>query len=88
MQGSYSLEGRRDKYQPAKQDIEVVAGDKRTVDLQPTPIYGSFDVVSTPVGATITLNGKAYDETPNAINNLLIGEYNLEIKKTGLCFSE
>ena len=31
---------------------EVVAGDKRNVDLQPTPIYGSLDVMTSLAGAT------------------------------------
>jgi len=81
--GVYSLEARLDKYRTAKQDIELTAGDKRTIDLQPTPIYGSLDVISTPVGASISINGKEYGTTPNTINKLLIGEYTVQLSKTG-----
>jgi formylglycine-generating enzyme required for sulfatase activity len=81
--GVYSLEAQLDKHRPAKQDIEVVAGDKRTIDLQPTPIYGSLDVVTSPSGATIKIDGKEYGTTPNTINRLLIGDYSVELTRLG-----
>jgi hypothetical protein len=81
--GVYSLEARLDKHRTAKQDIEVTAGDKKTIDLQPTPIYGSLDVVSTPAGASISINGKEYGTTPNTVSKLLIGEYTVVLSKVG-----
>lgn len=81
--GVYSLEAKLDKHRTAKQDIEVLAGDIKKVDLQPTPIYGSLDVLSTPLGATINLNGKEYGTTPNTINKLLIGDYTVTLSKSG-----
>lgn len=81
--GIYSLEARLEKHRSAKQDVELSAGDSKTVVLQPTPIYGSLDVITTPVGASITLGGKDYGKTPNTINKLLIGDYTLQLTKTG-----
>ena len=81
--GVYSLEARLDKHHPAKQDIELAAGDVKTLNLQPAPIYGSLDIITTPVGATISINGKDYGTTPNTIKNLLIGEYNIQLSKIG-----
>lgn len=81
--GVYSLEARKDKHRPAKQDIEVVAGDKRVVDLQPAPIYGSLDVMTTPSGASIALNQKEYGTTPNTVDKLLIGDYTVQLSKPG-----
>ncbi len=81
--GVYSLEARLDKYRTAKQDIEVVAGDIKKVDLQPAPIFGSLDILSTPLGANISINGKEYGTTPNTINKLLIGDYAVKITKSG-----
>jgi len=77
------LEVQRDKHRLAKQDIEVKAGDKRVVDLQPLPIYGSLDIMTTPAGANISINGKEYGTTPNTINNLLIGEYTIQLSNVG-----
>jgi uncharacterized protein (TIGR02145 family) len=81
--GIYSLEAKADKHRPAKQDVELVSGDSKAITLQPTPIYGSLDVISNPIGATITINGKDYGITPNTINKLLIGEYTVQLAKSG-----
>ena len=81
--GVYSLEARMDKYHSAKQDIELTVGDVKTVNLQPTPIYGSLDIITTPVGATISINGKDYGTTPNTISKLLVGEYIVQLSKNG-----
>ncbi|MEI7675588.1 MAG: PEGA domain-containing protein [Bacteroidales bacterium] len=81
--GIYSLEAILDKHRNAKQDIEVVAGDKKKIDLQPTPIYGSLDVLSTPSGAAISINGKEYGTTPTTVNKLLIGNCIVTISKDG-----
>ena len=81
--GVYSVEAQKDKHRPAKQDIEVSAGDSRTIDLQPTAICGSLEVLTTPPSASITINGKNYGYTPNTINKLLIGDYTLILEKQG-----
>ena len=81
--GIYSIEARLDKHRAAKQDIELTTGDKRTIELQPTPIYGSLDVVSSPSGAAIKINGEDYGITPNTINKLLIGDYKVELSRQG-----
>jgi formylglycine-generating enzyme required for sulfatase activity len=81
--GVYSLEARIDKHRSAKQDIELSTGDAKTIALQPTPIYGSLDVLSNPLGATITINGKDFGTTPNTINKILIGEYTVQLAKSG-----
>ncbi len=79
----YSIEAQKKGYAPAKKDIEISAGDKQVIDLQPTPIYGSLDVVTTPAGAEILLNGKSYGTTPGTIGKLIIGEYNVQISLAG-----
>lgn len=81
--GIYSVEARLAKHRAAKQDIELTAGDQRSIDLKPAPIYGSLDVVSSPSGATITLDGKEYGTTPNTLNRLLIGDYTVELSRQG-----
>ena len=80
--GVYSLEARIDKHKAAKQDIELIAGDVKGVNLIPTPVYGSLDVMTTPAGATIILNSKEYGTTPTTINKLLIGDYTVQLKMT------
>lgn len=81
--GIYSVEARLAKHKVAKQDVELVTGEKRTIELKPTPIYGSLDVISSPSGANIRIDGKDYGTTPNTLNRLLIGEYTLELSQQG-----
>jgi len=81
--GVYSIEARREKYRSAKQDIELTIGDNKKVDLQPTPIYGSLDIMTSPAGAIISIDGKEYGTTPNTLNKLLIGDYMVQLSKAG-----
>jgi len=81
--GVYSLEARREKYQSAKQDLDLATGDVKNIDLLPTPIYGSLDIMTTPAEAIIKIDGKEYGTTPNTINKLLIGDYTVQLSKTG-----
>ena len=81
--GVYSVEAQASGHRAARQDIEVVTGDKKTINLQPTPIYGSLDIMTNPSGATITVNGKNYGTSPNTVNQLLIGNYTVELSKAG-----
>ncbi len=81
--GIYSVEARLAKHKVAKQDVELAAGENRTIELKPTPIYGSLDVISSPSGANIRIDGKDYGTTPNTLNRLLIGEYTVELSRQG-----
>ena len=81
--GTYSIEVQKDNYHPAKNRIELVAGDKRSLILQPTPIFGSINVNSSPVGATIRINGNDSGTTPNTIDHLKIGDYAIQLSLQG-----
>ncbi|MEI6048962.1 MAG: PEGA domain-containing protein [Bacteroidota bacterium] len=81
--GVYSIEARLYRYATAKKDIEVVIGEEQNIDLFPAPIFGSIDIITTPSGAAIKLNGKEQGKTPNTINNLQIGDYELQLTKKG-----
>lgn len=81
--GVHSLEARLERHRTAKKDIEVITGEDQKIELSPTPVYGSIDVITNPAGATITINGKTYGTSPNTISNLLIGENNLQLSKQG-----
>jgi TonB family protein len=81
--GVYTFEARRDKHRPAKQDVNILAGDNKTIDLQPTAIFGTLDVISEPPGANIIIDDKDYGTTPNTIYKLPIGDYKVQLSKTG-----
>lgn len=58
-------------------------GQQTVVLPVPTPILGNIMVTTTPAFADITIDGKPYGQTPNAIRNILEGEHTVEIRKYG-----
>ena len=83
MEGYYDLEARLAHHKPVTKQIQVVAGQSQEISLNPTPIYGSLDIISTPRDATITIDGKPYGKTPFTIEQLLEGEHTVVISKEG-----
>jgi hypothetical protein len=81
--GVYSLEARLEKHRPATQDVELGVGDIKNITLQPTPIYGTLDVITEPPGFMITIDGKEFGTTPNTISELLVGDYTVQLSKQG-----
>lgn len=82
-EGIYDVEVSLVNHKSVAKQIEVVANQSQSVELKPTPIYGMLDVNSKPLGANITINGKSYGDTPATIENLLIGDYDVVLTKTG-----
>lgn len=81
--GVYQVELRKPSHKAASKQITLQPGYVETIVLQPTPIFGSIKVESTPIDAEVYLNGKAYGSTPNIIRELLIGNYQLELRLGG-----
>lgn len=83
--GTYIFEARKNGYRtqtlpktitstPANQNYSLPAC---------TPIYGSVDIISNPLMADITIDGKSVGRTPLQLDNLLIGEHIVTISKSG-----
>lgn len=51
--------------------------------LAPKPIYGSLNVKSTPVSATVYIDGKAVGETPMYLDEIMIGDHEVMMTKDG-----
>ena len=82
--GYYNVECRKVGHRSVVESIEVKVGDTIDVALNsPVPITGALDVVSSPLKATITIDGKECGKTPAEINDLLIGSHSVELSKDG-----
>jgi uncharacterized protein (TIGR02145 family) len=79
--GIHTFEAQKEKHHPDKQKIELKVGDNETIELKPQPKTGTLKIVTEPFDAAIYLNGKKYGTTPNTIEDLLIGNYTLQLKK-------
>ena len=82
-EGIYDIEVSLAQHRSVTHQIEVVAKQPQTITLNPTPIYGSLDVISDPMDAVIKINGKNYGISPTTIENLLIGDYEVVLSKDG-----
>ena len=82
--GYYNVECRKKGYRSVVESIEVNVGDTMEVALKsPVPIVGALDIVSSPLKATITVDGNECGKTPLEIKDLLIGSHSVELVKEG-----
>ncbi|MCI7662618.1 MAG: SUMF1/EgtB/PvdO family nonheme iron enzyme, partial [Bacteroidales bacterium] len=47
------------------------------------PIVGKLDINSNPINADVYIDGRRYGKTPDIIQNLIIGQHSLSLKKEG-----
>lgn len=82
--GKYQVECKKDKHRNSIQVITVGDDDDRTFKLaNPEPIVGSFAITSSPLGATVMVDGKELGNTPLTINDMLVGNYDLALTHEG-----
>lgn len=78
--GDYIITCKQPNYRDSQQRLTVKEGKPETVDLlRPTPITGSLTVNTSPLGATIKIDGKDYGQSPRIIKDVLIGTHNVEL---------
>ena len=83
-EGLHNVEARKAKHRSSTKTVDLVLGENKTMTLEaPKPISGSIDVNSSPMSAEIYIDGKHYGQTPNYINEILIGTHELKLEKQG-----
>ncbi len=83
--GTYKIECKKEGHETTMISKEITAemnGQSITLPV-PIPIYGSLNVESTPIGATIYIDGKEMGKTPRYINKVLIGQHRVRLVKEG-----
>ena len=83
MEGLYELDIRKAHHRFDKVQLEVLAGQDQTLTYTLKPIYGSLDIVSTPMEADVYLDGQPSGQTPLTLDRLLEGEHTVELRKAG-----
>lgn len=83
--GTYKIECKQEGHETSLTTKEITAAmNGQTITLSaPVPIYGSLNVESTPIGATIYIDGKEIGKTPRYIDEVLIGQRALRLMKEG-----
>lgn len=77
------VETRRAGHRSQSTHISLTDGETVTHTLKaPVPLYGGINIMTTPMGCTIKIDGKVVGESPY-IGQLLVGTYEVELSKVG-----
>lgn len=81
---SHFLEARKKGHLSRSVNFNVIEGGTVTQTVSsPEPLYGTIEVVSNPSGAVVKVDGRQVGTTPFILNEVLIGNHNIEISKDG-----
>ena len=82
--GDYTVEVRKPSHRTASEIVHVTGTGEKTVQLKsPTPIYASLELESTPLRATVLIDGAEVGETPMMKTDVLVGTHRVVFKKEG-----
>ena len=82
--GNHAFEARKINHKPSKKNMNLMLGKDEIIILDsPMPITGSVDINSSPMGADIYIDNKHCGQTPNFINDVIIGHHELKLTKDG-----
>lgn len=82
--GSYTVETKRESHRTMSEVMQINSVEERTIELKsPTPIYGSLEISSTPLRATIYIDGVEVGETPLMKSDVLVGTRRVAFRKDG-----
>ena len=82
--GSHTFEARKASHRPSLKNVTLTLGKDESITIpNPEPIYGTLDVNSSPMGATITIDGRNCGTTPKVLYDVLIGNHELRLEKSG-----
>jgi len=82
--GIHTFEAKKESHYQDKKEREVAAGNDFSVNLTLQPQLGNLEIVSTPIEATVSLNGVEKGTTPITLKKLLVGNYELQLAKEGV----
>lgn len=82
--GNYTVETKRESHRTMSEVVQINSVEERTIELKaPTPIYGSLEISSTPLRATIYIDGVEVGETPLMKSDVLVGTRRVAFRKDG-----
>lgn len=81
--GYYQIEVTKEGYEPFAETIQLNPKEKKVINVpELTPITGILKVSYKPVGSNVIIDGKDYGKTPLVINDILIGNHDVTIRRS------
>ena len=82
--GEYKAEACRAGYQSSSILVQVTDTESKSFTLPaPVALYGSMEILSFPMGATVYLDESHVGETPLLLNNILVGTHQIRFESDG-----
>ncbi|MEG0011084.1 MAG: SUMF1/EgtB/PvdO family nonheme iron enzyme [Muribaculaceae bacterium] len=82
--GMYVVEARRSGYRTVRQSVALSTQEQKTISLTGLiPIYGMLQLSSTPIEASVYIDGKLVGTSPDIFRNIFAGVRELKITKSG-----
>ena len=82
--GNHAFEARKASHRNSVENIKLTLGKNENIVIpNPTPIYGTIDISTNPIGANIIIDGKNFGTTPRVLTNVLVGTHELRLEKSG-----
>ena len=83
--GTYEIETRLENHRPVTITRDIAASaEPLSIHLDsPIPIYGEAEINSSPAVADIYIDGQKHGQTPQLVDQLLIGQHQLRLSKQG-----
>ena len=83
-EGVHLLEFKKEGHRTLSKKINTTVGQTLVENIAALdPIVGKLDINSNPINADVYIDGRRYGKTPNIIQNLIIGQHSLSLKKEG-----
>ena len=79
--GVHTIEIKKEKYYTQTRKITMKAGETETWSVKLLPVNGSLSVITNPPEAEIIIGGESFGFTPKIIPELIIGTYEITLKK-------
>lgn len=85
--GTHLFEARKSCHKTTYLDVDIKQDKNEIIVISdPEPVYGSLSVDTDPDGANIYIDDEYQGLTPRVIENVLIGEHEIKLKKEGYAF--
>ena len=82
--GDYTVEVRKPAHRNASEIVTIRGIEAKTIQLKsPSPIYASLELESTPLRATVYIDGVKKGETPLILTDVLVGKHRVVFQKDG-----
>lgn len=82
--GDHIFEAKKASHTTSVKTASLTNGQTANIVIDnPTPIYGTIDINSDPMECNIIIDGVKKGETPAIINDVLVGNHELRIEKSG-----